>query len=184
MMCYGLVGVVVGLLVGCVFLFIPQFKNVHAGSWGLVSFVFAACASVYGLMRWKCWVCLSPITMLFVVVGAGGTALGSVGFILYVVLGAVDAGEYHNRSCDLGVATHRISVVCSLLLFTECTHPIIYSRISANVFTELLNSILACMSLLCLAVCKIINKDFFLKKGGSISLVIIVSYIHREEYMW
>ena len=31
--------------------------------------------------------------MVFVVVGAGGTALGSVGFILYVVLGAVDAEE-------------------------------------------------------------------------------------------
>lgn len=97
-MCYGLVGVVVGLLVGGVFLFIPQLKNLHAGSWGLLSFVFAACATFYGLMRWKGWACLSRMTMLFVVVGAGGSALGSVGFILYVVLGAVDTGEYRNRA--------------------------------------------------------------------------------------
>ena len=93
MMCYGLVGVAIGLLVGVVFLIHPQFRNVNAGVWGLVSFACAACVSFYGLMRWKCWARLSRGTMLFVAVGAGGTALGTVGFILYIVLGATDVGE-------------------------------------------------------------------------------------------
>lgn len=98
MMCYGVVGVVVGLLVGGIFLLHPQLRNVHGGCWGLISFLFAACASLYGLLRWKCWPCLSRATILFVVVGAGGIALGTVMFVLYIVLGATDNGECHNTS--------------------------------------------------------------------------------------
>lgn len=78
---------------GVIFLIHPQFRNVHASVWGLVSFVCAACVSFYGVMRWKFWARLSRITMLFVVAGAGGTALGTVGFIFYIVLGATDTGE-------------------------------------------------------------------------------------------
>ena len=95
MLCYGIVGIAIGLLVAVIFLSHPQLRNIHAGIWGFLSFVCAGCVSFYGLLRWKFWLCLRRVTLLCVVAGAGGTATGTVGFIAYIVCGATDTGECH-----------------------------------------------------------------------------------------
>ena len=90
---YGMIGVVVGVLVGIVFLVLPELSNQHAGSWGFVSAVFAALVSSYGILRLSFWRCLRRVTLLFVVVGATGVMIGSLAFIVYLILGITDTGE-------------------------------------------------------------------------------------------
>ena len=86
---YGLLGAGVGILVGIVFLAIPEVRNIHAGAWGVVSFLFALTVSIYGLLRWRLWDILRKITMFFVLLGALGLSLGTTSFIAYLVYGIV-----------------------------------------------------------------------------------------------
>ena len=86
---YGLLGAAVGILVGVVFLAIPEVKNVHAGAWGVVSFLSALTVSIYGLLRWRLWEILRKVTLFFVLLGAIGLSLGTTSFIAYLAYGIV-----------------------------------------------------------------------------------------------